>query len=179
MLTRHKEAQRSTARPLGHGQSHLAPCVAVPNIARVTQPSQDVRRQVKAARGERDWTQKQLAHAARVSRGSVQNLENGMRLDQTTEAKIEQALGKAAGWLDDIRAGRGTDMPERSSATPPERVALEHATPGDLRRELRWWHQRLNSPEDFERLNYLLDLASALEGSPVSTQGGTQVDAQG
>ncbi|MGB3443832.1 MAG: helix-turn-helix transcriptional regulator [Actinophytocola sp.] len=147
----------------------------------MTQPSQDVRRQVKAARGERDWTQKQLAQVARVSRGSVQNLENGIRLDQTTEAKIEGALGKPTGWLDSIRSGRVEDdaAPTRTAMEMPARVDPARATPGDLRRELAWWSRRLNSREDFERLNYLLDLSAALEDSPLSTQGGLQSDAQG
>jgi transcriptional regulator with XRE-family HTH domain len=175
----HTEAQRSTARPFNHGQSNLAPCATVPNIARVTQPSQDVRRQVKAARGERDWTQKDLAQAARVSRGSVQNLENGIRLDETTEAKIARALGKPADWLDTIRTGRG-EGEVHPPAQPGARFDPETGTVGDLRRELAYFHRRFReTPEDYGRLLDLLDLYYRLElPDSTDTQGGLGMSAE-
>ncbi|MBB3666386.1 MULTISPECIES: helix-turn-helix domain-containing protein [Prauserella salsuginis group] len=66
---------------------------------------QGVRRYVRAAREEHDWSQIGLAKAARVSRGTVQNLENGLRLSEGKESRIEKALGWKLGSLDRIRNG--------------------------------------------------------------------------
>lgn len=66
---------------------------------------QEVRRHVRAAREECGWSQIGLARAARVSRGTVQNLENGLRLSEGKESKIEKALGWKIGSLDRIRNG--------------------------------------------------------------------------
>jgi transcriptional regulator with XRE-family HTH domain len=145
-------------------------------------PRSAVRRQVRAERERRGWSQSDLATAAGVSRGTIANLESGMHLTEGKEAKIESALGKPVGWLDDIRSGRTPeavdfDEPPREE---PARGGPGGATWGDLRRELAWWHGRLrDTPQDYQRLLYLLDLSAQLEDSPVSTQGGTQVDAQG
>lgn len=68
-------------------------------------PGQDVRRHVRAAREEHGWSQIGLARAARVSRGTVQNLENGLRLSEGKESRIEKALGWKIGSLDRIRNG--------------------------------------------------------------------------
>lgn len=177
MSLRHKQAEVSTTRPHNHGQSRLASRATLPNIARVTQPSQDVRRQVKVARSALDLTQQQLARKARVSRGTIQNLENGIRLDEATEAKIEAALGKPVGWLDDLRAGRTATV---GTAEPTSRADPAPGTVGHLRRELAYFHGRLReSPEDYQRLLALLDLYAALSDSPVSTDSGAQADAHG
>lgn len=156
----------------------MAPCSVVPNHARVTNPSLDVRRQVKAARSQRGWTQRELAAAAKVSRGSVQSLENGMRLDEKTEAKIEVALGWPVGRLDQYRSGASSDERAASSAPPP-RIDAATGTVGDLRRELAYFHRRFrDNPADYDRLLDLLDLYAELSSRSASTQGGVQIDAQ-
>ncbi len=76
-------------------------------------PGQSVRRHVRSAREERRWSQIDLAREAGVSRGTVQNLENGIRLSEGKEAKIERALGWKIGSLDRIRSG-GDPVPDDS-----------------------------------------------------------------
>lgn len=144
-------------------------------------PRSTVRRQVRAEREKRGWSQMDLATNAGVSRGTIANLERGMHLTEGKEAKIEAALGKPVGWLDDIRAGRPSEAIEfsRSSGAPPARVEPATGTIGDLRRELAYFHRRLrDNPDDFQRLLDLLDLYAALQDRPVSTEGGAQINAQ-
>lgn len=160
MVLRHKKAQRRTGHPVQPGVASLGTCLVVPHRARVTNPSQDVRRQVKVARSERGWTQKDLAREARVSRGSVQNLETGMKLDETTEAKIEAALGKPPGWLDDLRAQRAP-VPEQAAAEP-EIIDVATATLADLQREYVHFMELL-SPAEMERLYRLCELYHHLQ----------------
>lgn len=158
MVLRHKNAQRGPTGPPNHGQRVLAHGTSVPQRSRVTNPSRDVRRQVKVARSERGWTQTELAKAAKVSRGSVQNLENGMRLDESTEAKIESALGKPAGWLDQLRASAASS----SEDAPPPLIDPDSATLADLQREYVHFMSVL-SPPDMARLYRLCELYHQLQ----------------
>lgn len=51
---------------------------------------------------------------------------------------------------------------------------------GDLQRELSYFHGRLRDrPEDFERLNRVLDLYARLQDRPLSTQSSAEIDAHG
>jgi transcriptional regulator with XRE-family HTH domain len=115
---------------------------------------------VKSARGQRGWTQRDLAQSAKVSRGSVQNLENGMKLDEATEAKIEAALGRSAGWLDQLRAGREV-QPTRVSPPPPI-VDPAEATLADLQREYSHFMTLLN-PAEMDRLYHLNEMYHQLQ----------------
>lgn len=174
MSTRHKEAHRGSTGPPSLKASTLARRTVVHHRARVTNPSQDVRRQVKAARSRRGWTQRDLAKAAKVSRGSIQNLETGMKLDETTESKIEEALGKPTGWLDQLRAGHESEVPPTS---PPPQVDPSSATLADLQAEYVHFMQVL-TPTDMERLYRLVEMYHQLQLRVASsTQGGDQAHA--
>jgi transcriptional regulator with XRE-family HTH domain len=140
----------------------------------VTEPSQDVRRQVKAARSALDLTQMDLARKARVSRGSVQNLENGITLDVTTESKIEKALGKPVGWLDQIR-GRGG---ARTTTPPPAEVDPSRATLSDLQREYTHFMGLLDAAE-MQRLFRLLEIYHRLQLQETAGQNGERSHAEG
>lgn len=184
MTLLHTDTHRSPSVRTPAVAVRLAACAPMGQRAHMDSdsPRSMVRRQVRAERERRGWSQSDLATAAGVSRGTIANLERGMHLTEGKEAKIESALGKHVGWLDDIRGGRKTEAVDFDEPSPAESTPAEPgaATWGDLRRELAWWHGRLrDTPEDYQRLLYLLDLSAQLEDSPVSTQGGTQVDAQG
>jgi transcriptional regulator with XRE-family HTH domain len=147
-----------------------------PDTARIA-----VRRQVRAERESRGWSQSDLARAAGVSRGTIANLERGMRLTEGKEAKIETALGKSVGWLDDLRSGRVSESVDFGDATVPARstpVDPETGTLRDLWQELRYFHTRFReTPEDYIRLLALLDLSDRLEQRNVTTQSGVEDDA--
>lgn len=116
-------------------------------------------------------TQAGLAQAAAVATTLVGRAERGQAVSDTTL----KALARTLQIPDETITPHLTETP-----TPTARVDPGSATWGDLRRELAWWHGRLrDSPEDYQRLLYLLELSAQLEDSPVSTQGGAQVDAQG
>lgn len=184
MTLLHTDTHRSPSVPRRSPAMRLAACSPIGQREHMDSdsPRSTVRRQVRAEREKRGWSQSDLATAAGVSRGTVANLERGVHLTEGKEAKIEAAFGKAVGWLDDIRAGRLSEAVEFSppSEQPPARVEPTQGTAGDLRRELAYFHSRLrDNPDDFPRLLELLDLYAALADSPVSTLGGTQADAQG
>lgn len=109
------------------------------NRACMSNGGQNVRRHVRAAREDREWSQYDLAQAARVSRGTVQNLENGLRLSEGKEAKIEKALGWKIGTLDRIRNGE----------EPEEGTSSETITPRD-----DFEQQVLSSVLEWERKLY-------------------------
>lgn len=76
-----------------------------------------VRRQVRAAREIRGWRQVDLAREAGVGRRTVQRLEDGERLGEGKESKIEAALDWQIGSLDEIRADR-QPIPVPTQETP-------------------------------------------------------------
>lgn len=144
-------------------------------------PRSTVRRQVRAERERRHWTQADLAVAAGVSRGTIANLEKGLHLTEGKESKVEAALGKPVGWLDDLRAGRvvaeAVDVNDHAGIA--ERVDPTTGTVGDLRRELKYFHGRFrDSPEDYDRLMDLLDLYYRLGLPESTTQGGVHMSAE-
>lgn len=183
MALLHREHQRSPSVPRPAAAVRLAACSPMGHRAHMDSdsPRSTVRRQVRAERERRGWSQTDLATSAGVSRGTVANLEGGMHLTEGKEAKIETALGKPVGWLDDIRAGRTAEAVDFGDVPTEEPARGDPATAtwGDLRREIKWWHERLrDTPEDYQRLLYLLDLSAQFEESPLSTQSGLQADAQ-
>lgn len=128
---------------------------------------------VRAARKGRGWTQATLAKTANVATTLVGRMERGQVVSDTTLKAVARALALP----DSVIAPHLTDL---RPAPAPERVEPAAATWGDLRRELQWWHGRLReSPEDYERLLYLLDLSAQVEGQARSTQSGVQLDAHG
>lgn len=140
-------------------------------------PRSAVRRHVRAERERRDWTQSDLATAAGVSRGTVANLERGIRLTEGKESKIETALGKPVGWLDSLRAGHAEidnsdDAPEAAPRVDPDTGTL-----GDLQRELAYFRYKFrDTPEDFSRLMDLVDLFHRVMPPASSTEGGLGSD---
>ena len=130
------------------------------------------------------------AEVARRAGMAVQNLgrirRGSISISWEAAQGIEDALRWERGSVDAVlRGDLPTPLPDEDptghpGGGPPARVEPGTATWGDLRRELAWWHGRLrDTPEDYQRLLYLLDLSAQLEDSPVSTQGGAQFDAQG
>lgn len=125
---------------------------------------------VRRARKERGWTQEALAKEAAVALTLVGKIERGRAVSDTTLRAVARTL----------------DLPDEA-VTPHLTEAVEGpasvaavATVADFRRELAYFHRRFReSPEDYARLLDLLDLYAALSDSPVSTQGSTQIDAQG
>lgn len=187
MTTLHMDTHRSPRVRKLAAPTGLSGCAPVGHRAHMDSdsPRSTVRRHVRAEREQRGWSQSDLAKAAGVSRGTIANLESGMHLTEGKEAKIETALGKPIGWLDDIRAGRVTataDFNEPTPDTPPTETRAD-PPPGPVRQlrvELAYFHGRLrDTPEDYTRLLDLLDLYASLADSPLSTQGGTHIDAQG
>lgn len=142
-------------------------------------PRSAVRRQVRAERERRGWSQTDLATAAGVSRGSVANLEGGGRLTEGKESKIESALEKPLGWLDGLRSGL-TAAPAPADTREPtvdDRSGVPANPVAEYRMELDYFYDRLkDNPSDFVRLRRLLDLAVQLESD---TQSSTQLDAHG
>lgn len=137
-------------------------------------PRSAVRRHVRAERERRDWTQSDLATAAGVSRGTVANLERGIRLTEGKESKIETALGKPVGWLDGLRAGH-TEIDDSDDAldATPARVDPDTGTLGDLQREMAYFRYKFrDTPEDFSRLMDLVDLFHRVMPPASSTHGG-------
>lgn len=140
-------------------------------------------------RGELALTWQQVAEEAGVSTETLYRIADGRQMRTTTKKGVERALRWQRGSVDRILAG-GKPVPLPDEASPstddvgvasraPARVDPGSATWGDLRREIAWWHYRLrDTPEDYERLLYLLDLSGMFEGRPVSTQGGAQGDAR-
>lgn len=134
---------------------------------------------MRAEREQRGWTQADLAKAAGVSRGTIANLERGMHLTEGKEAKVEAALGKPVGWLDDLRTGRVTEAVDFSPVSTPERADPATGTIGDLRREFAYFHRRFrDTPEDYDRVLDLLDLYHRLRLAESHTQGGLDVSAE-
>lgn len=100
---------------------------------------------------------------------------------QMPRSKTLGALDRAADWP----VGRaraildGEDIPAETVIPTPERVRAELGTASDLRRELQYFARRFqDSPEDFERLNDLLELYANLQNPGASTQGGLEANAQ-
>lgn len=178
MTLLHSEHHQSLSVPRYVEVPRLAACTEVRQRDRMDSdsPRSTVRRQVRAEREQRGWSQSDLATAAGVSRGTIANLERGMHLTEGKEAKVEAALGKPVGWLDDIRAGRVTEavvFADHGEQPAVSRADPETGTVGDLRRELKYFHGRFrDSPEDYGRLLDLLDLYYQLGHPANSTQGG-------
>lgn len=128
------------------------------------------------------------AEVARRAGMSPQNLlrirKGQISISWDAAAGIESALRWVAGSVE-AAVLRGVAPTEITDGGPTAPAAArphdpEPATWSDLRRELAWWHGRLrDTPEDYQRLLYLLELSAQLEDSPLSTQGGLQIDAQG
>lgn len=128
---------------------------------------------VRAARKGRGWTQAALAKTANVATTLVGRMERGQVVSGTTLKAVARALDLP----DSVIAPHLTEQRQEAA---PERVDPAAAGWGDLRRELQWWHGRLReSPQDYERLLYLLELSAQLEGRAASTQSGVQLDAHG
>lgn len=130
------------------------------------------------------WTE--VADRASMSSENLRKIRRGqISLSEDAADGIERALAWQPGSVEAVMRGeRPTVLSETAAEAhpwpePPAQVDLASATPGDLRRWLSWWHRRLNSAEDFARLDYLLDLSAALEDRPHSTQSSTQFDAHG
>lgn len=108
-------AQRRPRGGKGRQGSVLPTRMPVRDRAPVGISGQRVRTYVRAERRRRAWTQEDLGRISRTSRGSVQNLERGVTLDEGTEALIEEALGWRVGSLARVRNGE-----EPTPLTEPE-----------------------------------------------------------
>lgn len=117
MNTRPNDAQR---RPRGRYDASRPPLrlrSVVRDCAVMDRAGQRVRRHIRAARELRGWNQIDLAREADVSRGTIQRLEDGVRLSEGKESKIESALRWRLGSLDAIREG-GEPTPILAAAKP-------------------------------------------------------------
>jgi transcriptional regulator with XRE-family HTH domain len=179
----HREHHRSPSVLKLAGGTRLAACAPLSQRVHMESdsPRSAVRRQVRAERERRGWTQTDLAAAAGVSRGSIANLERGTHLTEGTEARIETALGKPIGWLDELRGGRTPETVDFGEQSLQDGVPVDPATGtvGDIRREIAYFHGRFrDSPTDYERLLALVDLAVRLELGAPHTESGSEAGAQ-
>lgn len=139
---------------------------------------------VNRRRTELGLTQEEFV--ARAGEGSdALSLKTLQRIElnqiQAPRSKTLGALDRAGAWP----TGRaraildGEDIPTETEIAPPERISPETGTVSDLRQELAYFaHRFRDSPEDFERLNDLLELFARLRNPSTSTQGGLEANAQ-
>ncbi|WP_460391042.1 helix-turn-helix transcriptional regulator [Actinophytocola sediminis] len=70
-----------------------------------------VRKYLRAARNERDMTQKDVADAVGAVRNTIGKLETGIAIDEGIEAAVEKLFGWPIGSLDRLRAGQELIIP--------------------------------------------------------------------
>lgn len=78
----------------------------------------NVRRYLRAARNQKDWTQAQLASAAEISRNTVVAVEGGTTASVDSETSIEVALGLPIGSIDRVRHGMTAPLPDGTPFQP-------------------------------------------------------------
>lgn len=118
MSTRPKDAR---SRPRGRYDASRPPLrlrSVVHDCAAMDSAGINVRRYVRAERELRGWNQIDLAEEAGVGRGTIQRLEDGVRLSEGKESRIESAFGWAIGSLDVIRDGGEPVRLSESSRKP-------------------------------------------------------------
>ena len=76
---------------------------------------------IKAVRGQRNWTQEQLAEAAGISKGFLSDIENDKRnISSESALKIADALGISLDYL--LRGETGQREIQRRPVTIPGRT---------------------------------------------------------
>lgn len=126
-----------------------------------------------------------VQNLGRIRRGTIsisweaaQGIEDALQWER---GSVEAVLngGIATPLLINASVGR-REPPARSASDTPPPIDPKTATVGDLRRGLAYFHLRFkDTPEDYDRLLALLDLAVHLELGVTDTQSSTQLDAHG
>lgn len=126
-----------------------------------------------------------VQNLGRIRRGTIsisweaaQGIEAALQWER---GSVEAVLNGGTPTLLPVQASDNQPAPaERPVSNTPSPIDPRTGTVGDLRRGLAYFHMRFkDTPEDYERLLALLDLAVHLELGATNTQSSTQTEAHG
>lgn len=107
----------------------------------------ELARRVRAARSRLYGTVEEARHAAKVSRGSWDNVENGGKAQDFTLGKIEKALGWPLGYANSIIEGTASAEPPAVTSLR-EHVATSTLSPGVKRAILALIESEIGGDDD-------------------------------